>query len=416
MYSRRTRRIVSGSLRFSQCSMASDQVGFTRLREVPMIVAPAFSCSSRASAPLRWSLHMMAGRTGRSSASVSTGIWAPPEKPMPATSVGEMRAAFSAAGTAWQRAAYHSSGFCSDQPYLGLLVATGWDASPASDPSPRISVAFRLPAPRSMPSRCAARVIQSDPQGDRGDLSQSDTATPRHNCWRRHVCCGNFQPCAWTGAACGGVTMSTTQLAAQLDQSLVGARVPLDQIPVIDFGPFLKGSPAERKAVARKIAEACRNIGFFYLTGHGIPAAMVEGVFAEAKRFFAQPSDAKQKIAIEKSACHRGYFALGGENLDPEKQRETGDFKEGLKIGRDLSPDHPLVKAGTPLHGPNQWPDNLPGWKAVMQGYYDALVKLGREIMHAFALALELPETHFDRWLTGPMATLGPLHYPPQQG
>ncbi len=214
----------------------------------------------------------------------------------------------------------------------------------------------------------------------------------------------------------GGMTMPVTEVAAQLDQSLVGKRLPLDQIPVIDFGPFLKGSPAERKAVARKIAEACRNIGFFYLTGHGIPSGMVEGVFAEAKRFFAQPSEAKQRIAIEKSACHRGYFALGGENLDPEKQREAGDFKEGLKIGRDLSPDHPLVKAGTPLHGPNQWPDGLPGWKAVMQGYYDALVKLGREIMHAFALALELPEDHFDRWLTGPMATLGPLHYPPQQG
>ena len=36
--------------------------------------------------------------------------------------------------------------------------------------------------------------------------------------------------------------------------------------------------------------------------------------------------------------------------------------------------------------------------------------------MHAFALALELPEHHFDRWLTGPMATLGPLHYPPHEG
>jgi isopenicillin N synthase-like dioxygenase len=41
---------------------------------------------------------------------------------------------------------------------------------------------------------------------------------------------------------------------------------------------------------------------------------------------------------------------------------------------------------------------------------------LGREIMHAFALALEMPEDHFDRWLTGPMATLGPLHYPPHDG
>jgi isopenicillin N synthase-like dioxygenase len=210
--------------------------------------------------------------------------------------------------------------------------------------------------------------------------------------------------------------MPHSQTAAHLDPSLVGERVPLDEIPIIDFGPFLSGDAAARKAVALKIGEACRNIGFFYLTGHGVPAAMPAAVFREAKRFFALPAEQKQKIAIEKSACHRGYFALGGENLDPAKQREAGDFKEGLKIGRDLSPEHPLVKAGTPLHGPNQWPGDLPGWKETMQGYYDALVKLGREIMHAFALALELPENHFDRWLTGPMATLGPLHYPPQLG
>jgi isopenicillin N synthase-like dioxygenase len=51
-----------------------------------------------------------------------------------------------------------------------------------------------------------------------------------------------------------------------------------------------------------------------------------------------------------------------------------------------------------------------------MQAYYAALSGLGREIMHAFALALELPENYFDTWLTGPMATAGPLHYPPQGG
>jgi len=204
--------------------------------------------------------------------------------------------------------------------------------------------------------------------------------------------------------------------AATLDPSLVGERIPLNEIPVVDFAPFLKGSPAERRAVARKIGRACRNIGFFYLTGHGIPRSMVDGVFAEARRFFALPPEKKRAIAIENSPCHRGYFALGGENLDPKQQVEAGDFKEGIKIGRDLPLDHPLVRAGTPLHGPDQWPTDLPGWRETMQGYYDAMVKLGREVMHAFALALELPEDYFDRWLTGPMATLGPLHYPPQKG
>jgi isopenicillin N synthase-like dioxygenase len=209
--------------------------------------------------------------------------------------------------------------------------------------------------------------------------------------------------------------MADTALA-QLDDSLTGARVPLGEVPVIDFGPFLAGSAAERKRVALEIGRACRDIGFFYVVDHGVPLALIERVFAEARRFFALPPERKAEIAIEKSPCHRGWFALGGENLDPAKQKETGDYKEGIKIGRDLPPDHPLVKGGLPLHGPNQWPSGLPGWKETMQEGYGALSRLGREIMHAFALALELPEAHFDRWLTGPMATLGPLHYPPQSG
>lgn len=202
----------------------------------------------------------------------------------------------------------------------------------------------------------------------------------------------------------------------QLDSSLRGARVALEEIPVIDFGPFLTGDLAARQAVAREIGSACRNIGFFYLSNHGISPALRERTFAEAKRFFDQPLAAKMAVDIEKSPCHRGYFKMGGENLDPEKQTEAGDLKEGIKIGRDLAADHALVRAGLPLHGANLWPENLPGWQGAMQSYFDALTGLGRQIMHAFALSLDLDECHFDRDLTDPMATLGPLHYPPQQG
>ncbi len=82
----------------------------------------------------------------------------------------------------------------------------------------------------------------------------------------------------------------------------------------------------------------------------------------------------------------------------------------------DLSLDHPLVVAGTPLHGSNQWPEGLPGWRETMEECYGALSRLGYRVMQAFALALAIPEDFFDDKLTGPMATLGPVHYPPQRG
>jgi isopenicillin N synthase-like dioxygenase len=202
----------------------------------------------------------------------------------------------------------------------------------------------------------------------------------------------------------------------ELDPGLVAKRVSLTEIPVIDFAPFLQGNEAARAEVAGKIGAACRDIGFFYVVNHGVPAELVSLVFAEAKRFFSQPDSVKAEIAIENSTVHRGYFRIGGENLDPAKQKQDGDLKEGVKIGRDLPAGHALVLAGTPLHGPNQWPHNLPGWQAVMQDYYDVMEVLGRQLMRAFALALGLEEHWFDRWLEAPMTTLGPLHYPPQRG
>jgi isopenicillin N synthase-like dioxygenase len=202
----------------------------------------------------------------------------------------------------------------------------------------------------------------------------------------------------------------------ELDPGLVAKRVSLTEIPVIDIAPFLHGDARTRAGVAQKIGQACREIGFFYIVNHGVPAELIASVYAQSRRFFSQPDPVKAEIGIEKSGFHRGYFKIGGENLDPAKQTRDGDLKEGIKIGRDLDPGHPLVRAGTPLHGPNQWPRNLPGWQAVMQAYYNEMEALGRRLMQAFALALGLEEGYFDRWLNTPMTTLGLLHYPPQQG
>ncbi len=202
----------------------------------------------------------------------------------------------------------------------------------------------------------------------------------------------------------------------ELDPRLVAKQVSMTEIPIIDLAPFLLGNAQARAEVAAKIGAACREIGFFYVVNHGVPAELVARVDAQARRFFSQAVDAKAEIAIENSNVHRGYFRVGGENLDPAKQKRDGDLKEGVKIGRDLGLAHPLVAAGTPLHGPNQWPRSLPGWQAVMQDYYAVMETLGRQLMRAFALALRLEEAYFDRWLNTPMTTLGLLHYPPQQG
>ena len=44
--------------------------------------------------------------------------------------------------------------------------------------------------------------------------------------------------------------------AVELEESLRGQRIALEEIPLIDFGPFLTGDLAQRKAVAEKIGHA----------------------------------------------------------------------------------------------------------------------------------------------------------------
>ena len=189
------------------------------------------------------------------------------------------------------------------------------------------------------------------------------------------------------------------------------AALRADAIPVIDIAPLLAGDIAPAEAIGR----ACRESGFFYIKNHGIPQELIDRVYESARRFFALPVEEKEKSAIEHSTCHRGWFRVGAENLDPAKQTQSGDFKEGFKIGRDLPLTHERVAAGLPLHGPNLWPD-LPGWRETMQDYYDRMVALGTTMLGAFAVSLGLKRDYFAPWLGIPMTTLGPLHYPPQTG
>jgi isopenicillin N synthase-like dioxygenase len=46
---------------------------------------------------------------------------------------------------------------------------------------------------------------------------------------------------------------------------------PLDKLPIIDVSPLVNGAPRGAQGVAAQIEAACRQAGFFYITGHGVP-------------------------------------------------------------------------------------------------------------------------------------------------
>jgi len=179
----------------------------------------------------------------------------------------------------------------------------------------------------------------------------------------------------------------------------------MQDIPLIDVSPLAGVDATAKRAVARDMGIACREVGFFYVAGHGIPAQMVADVFAGAKQFFALPQETKRLFPTRNN---RGYSDLSDEKLDPDADE---DRKEAFNIGLELPPGDPDAVAGVHGRGVNIWPD-LPGWRGLMLGYFDACWALGRMLHRGFSIDLGVAEDFFENKLDAPLAVLRMLHYP----
>lgn len=132
-------------------------------------------------------------------------------------------------------------------------------------------------------------------------------------------------------------------------------RKALDRLPIVDISPFMSdGGDAARQAnVAREIRDACVNIGFFYLTGHGIAEAELDELNDLGLRFFALPLEQKMTAHAGKNRQGQGFMQVGGVN--PEANRDkTADLKERFIMTREVEPGEPVE--GRYSAGASQWP------------------------------------------------------------
>lgn len=184
----------------------------------------------------------------------------------------------------------------------------------------------------------------------------------------------------------------------------------MNTLPLIDIAPLYGTDSAAWRDVATQIDTACRDWGFFYITGHGIPPERIDALLAAAKAFFALPEAEKLKIDITRTAHHRGYGAIATEQLDPT---QPSDLKETFDMGFHMAADHPEVLAGKPLRGPNRHPD-LPGWAALMEQHYADMQALAQTLLRAIALALGIERDFFDARFAEPISVFRMIHYPPR--
>ena len=161
-------------------------------------------------------------------------------------------------------------------------------------------------------------------------------------------------------------------------------------IPVIDLGPYLAGRPAAAAATAAELGRALQDVGFFVIVNHGIPQALVDDTFEEARRFHAQPMEAK--LALRMNEHNNGYMMLGRYAVwtSDVNANDKPDLNEAFFIKRERGPDDPLVRAGRRFAGPNQWPAALPGFREKVLAYTGSVDALARKLVPLCAMALDL--------------------------
>jgi isopenicillin N synthase-like dioxygenase len=173
-------------------------------------------------------------------------------------------------------------------------------------------------------------------------------------------------------------------------------------IPTLDIRRF----ETDREAFVAELGAAYREWGFAGIRGHGIPQAQIERAYEVFQRFFALPDEVKRRYHVPGGGGARGYTPFG---VETAKGAQYSDLKEFWHIGREIPRDHPCAD----VMPPNLWPAEIPEFRDVGYGLYQALDQLGSRVLSALALHIGLPENFFADKTNYGNSILRPIHYPP---
>jgi isopenicillin N synthase-like dioxygenase len=173
-------------------------------------------------------------------------------------------------------------------------------------------------------------------------------------------------------------------------------------IPTLDIRRF----DSDRDAFVAELGAAYQEWGFCGIRGHGLSDRLVGNAYDVFKRFFALPTDVKQRYHVPGSGGARGYTPFG---VETAKDSRYPDLKEFWHIGREIPRDSRYAD----VMPPNLWPEEVEGFREYGYGLYEALDQLGARVLQALALHLGLSQHWFDDKIDCGNSILRPIHYPP---
>ena len=156
----------------------------------------------------------------------------------------------------------------------------------------------------------------------------------------------------------------------------------MQDIPTIDIAGDFENTIQE-------VDDACREIGFMCIRGHGISIDTVTRVRNAVIEYFNRPLSEKLRDRISRDNYRgyipQGFFSANSEDLDADRY-------EGCKLHFEVSADDPIC-AECDLYGPNKWPDGPAGFRETILDYWG---DVSREVWRTNWPDATPAKSHFD--------------------
>jgi isopenicillin N synthase-like dioxygenase len=177
---------------------------------------------------------------------------------------------------------------------------------------------------------------------------------------------------------------------------LTRSAVAEESVPILDLTAYLNGEAGAREQVAADLRHLQENLGYYYITNHGVSAELIERAFEKLAEFFALPEAVKRKILVNRHQL--GFVPAKASIMKTEltDANTVADMNEGLSLMRERAPDDPKVVADVRFSGLNQWPDGVPGLRETFLEYHVEMDALAKRLLPLYALALDKPADYFD--------------------
>ena len=191
-----------------------------------------------------------------------------------------------------------------------------------------------------------------------------------------------------------------------MNAAILAAReTDANEIPVIDIGPLRDGSDVA--GVAAQLHKASQEIGFIYVTNHGIEQSLLDLARERALAFFHRPLEEKLQSKITEK--HRGFLKIGDAVMQDDVKP---DLKESFVWGYEN--EDGSVPEDHALRGRNNWPVDMPEFRESALAYFNGAHDVAYHLMRGFAVGLGKDESFFLSSTDQPLSRASFTYYPPQ--